>query len=90
MIDENLEKWESTLTAGEMRILMTNLVAEANDLDFFDDRMHTCCFRRTGSFMDCTKYNSDDDIKSQGIVSKIVVPDSCETENSDTNVEFAN
>ena len=40
--------------------------------------------------MDYTKSNSDDGIKPQCIVSKIVVPDSYETETSDTNVEFEN
>ena len=39
VIDENLEKWESKLTASERRVLMTNLVTEANDLVLFDDHM---------------------------------------------------
>ena len=69
---------------------MTKLVTEANGLALFDDSMRIGCFRRTGLLMDCTKSNSDDDIKPKGIFSKIVVPDSYETETSDTNVEFAN
>ena len=68
---------------------MTHLVAEANDLALFDDVMRIGCFRRTGLLMDYTKSSSDDDIKPQGIVSKIVVPESYETEMSDTNVQFA-
>ena len=69
---------------------MTHLVAEANELALFYDVMRICCFRRTGLLMDYTKSSSDDDIKPQGIVSKIVFPDSYETEMSDTSVEFAN
>ena len=90
MIDENLEKWESTLIASERRVLITNLVTDANDLAIFDDRMRMCCFRRTELLMDCKKSNRDDYVKPQGIVSKIVVPDSCKTETFDTNVEFEN
>ena len=40
--------------------------------------------------MNCTKSNRDEDIKPQGIFSKIVAPDSHETRTSDTNVEFSN
>ena len=38
--------------------------------------------------MDYAKSNSDDYIKPQGIISKIIAPDSYETETSDTNIEF--
>jgi len=52
MTDENLEKWESKLTASERRVLMTHLVAEANDLALMDDRMRVGCFKRTGLLME--------------------------------------
>ena len=55
---------------------MTHLVAEANDLALMDDRMRVGCFKRTGLLMEYAKSKFDDDIKPQGVVSKIVVPDS--------------
>ena len=69
---------------------MTSLVTQANDLALFDDYTRTGYFRKTGSLMDCTTHSSDDGIKPQGIVSKIVVNDLHETEIFDTNIEFAN
>ena len=51
--------------------------------------MRIGCFRRT-RLLECTKSDSDDDIKPQDIVSTIVTPDSHESETFDTNVEFAN
>ena len=57
---------------------MTHLVAEANDLALMDDRMRAGCFKRAGLLMEHTKSEFDDDIKPQGVASKIVVPDSCE------------
>ena len=50
---------------------MTSLVAEANDLALMDDRMRVGYFRRTGSIMDYAKSEFDDNIKPQGVVSKI-------------------
>ena len=76
MTDENLEKWESKLTASERRVLMTHLVAEANDLALMDDRMRVGFFKRTGLLIDYSKSEFDDDVKTQGVASKIVVPDS--------------
>ena len=64
---------------------MINLATEANDLALMDDRMRIGCFRRTGLLMDYTKYEFDGDIKAQGVVSKMVVPDSYE--NIETNTE---
>ena len=89
MIVENLKKWESKLIASERRFLITYLVAEVNNLALFDDVTRIGCFRRTGLLVDYTKSSSNDDIKPQGIVSKIVVPESHETGMSDTNAEFA-
>ena len=40
--------------------------------------------------MDYTKSDSDKDIKPQGVISTIVMPDSYETETSNTDVEFEN
>ena len=89
MIDDNLEKWESKLTASERKVLMKNLVAEANDLALMDDRMRVGCFRRTGLLMDYVKSECDDDIKPQGVASKIVAPDSYENPNPNTNSEVS-
>ena len=69
---------------------MTNFVAEAKDLALFDNCMRIGCFRRTGLLMDYTKSDSDKDIKPQGVISTIVMPDSYETETSNTDVEFEN
>ena len=57
---------------------MTNLVAEASDLALIDDRMCVGYFKRTGLLMEYTKSKFDDDIKPQGVVSKIIVSDSHE------------
>ena len=72
MTDENLEKWESKLTASERRVLMTHLVAEANDLALMDDRMRVGCFKCTGLLMDYTKSEFDDDIKPKALCPKLL------------------
>ena len=66
---------------------MTNLVAEANDLALIDDRMRVGCFICTWLLMEYVKSECDEDIKSQGVASKIVVTDSYENPNPNTNSE---
>ena len=53
----------------------TNLVAEVNDLVFLDDHMRVGYFRRTGLLIYYTKSDADNDIKSQGVITAIVIPD---------------
>ena len=68
---------------------MKNLVAEENDLALIDDQIRVGYFRRTGSLMDYVKSKYDDDIKPQGVASKIFVPDSYENPNSNPISEFS-
>ena len=67
---------------------MTHFVTEANDLALFDDIMRIGFFRQTGLLIDYTKSSSNDDIKPQSIVSKMIVPQLHETEMSKTSAKF--
>ena len=85
MTNDNLKKWELKLIASERRVLAAHLVAEANDLALMDDHMRVGCFKRTGLLIEYTKSKFDDDIKLQGVVSKIVVSNSHEIINNNLN-----
>ena len=67
---------------------MTNLVVEVNDLALVDDRVRVSCFRRAGFLVGCTKSEFDDCVKPQGIVSKMVAPDSHENIETNSETEF--
>ena len=65
MDSNNLEKWESAMTAGERRVLTSNFVARANKECLAEDDKRIGCFRRCGALL--TLDGSDDDlIKPQG------------------------
>jgi hypothetical protein len=79
MEEDNLALWEGQISAAQRRVLMTYLVTEAMDeyCCVKNDSMRVGCFVRTGCLMERTKTNSSDDIiTSQGLSSKVVVPDS--------------
>ena len=63
MTNNNLEKWESKLIVSERRVLMTHLVAEANNLALMDDCMRVGCFKHAGLLMEYTKSKFDADMK---------------------------
>ena len=64
MADNNLEKWEEgKLTASDRGVLMSNLVAKANDIALENDNMRVGCFIRTGGLMEFTKSDADKLIK---------------------------
>ena len=75
-MDENLEKWESKFLASKRIVLVTNLVTEANYLALVDNNVRIFCLRLTELLIDYTKFDSDEKIKPQGIVSKMVTPNS--------------
>jgi len=65
MQEENMNHWEQGMTASERRILISNLVGQANDEVLADDDKRIGCFVRTGMLL--TLDGSDDDkIKPQG------------------------
>ena len=58
------------MTASQSRVLMTDLVAEANDFALLDDYIRVGDFRRAGLLMDYTTSDNDDDIKHQCVITK--------------------
>ena len=52
MEESNLEKWEGKMTASERRVLLSNLVGEANEKALNDDDMRFNCFVRTGCLLE--------------------------------------
>ena len=74
------------MTAGERRVLINNLFAEATKNAMKKDHMRINHFVRIWCLLHCTKSEADDLIKPQGVRSKIAVPDSY-VEDS-TNAEF--
>ena len=57
-------------------MLINNIVAEATGNTLEKDDMIMHCFIRTGCLLQHAKCEADNLIKSQGIISKIVIPDS--------------
>ena len=70
-----MAKWEGKMTASERRVLINNIVAEANDVTMMNDGARVGCFLRTGCLLEFTKSSNDDKIKPQGVTSKIVIPE---------------
>ena len=75
MEEDNLLKWEQKITAGEWTVLINNLVAEATEKVMKKDDTRINCFVGTGCLIHYTKFEADDLIKPQGLMSKMVVPD---------------
>jgi hypothetical protein len=53
MDDENLASWEDEkgMPTGARRVLISQLVAQANEDVLKDDKMRIGCFKRTGCLM---------------------------------------
>ena len=62
------------MTASEYKVLINNLIAEATDATIKKDDLRIGCFDRTWCLMHFTKSDTDDEIRPQGVVSKIDVP----------------
>ena len=89
MADDNLEKWEKgKLTVSDRRMLMSNLVTKVNDIALKNDNMRVGCFICTGGLIEFTKSDADKLIKPQGIIDKIVIPDSYTGSNNLDNNEY--
>ena len=63
------------MTASEFGVLINNIVAKSNDITMMNDDARVGYFLRTGCLLEFTKSSNDDKIKPQGVVSKIVIPD---------------
>ena len=76
MDSANLIKWESKMTAMERRILISHLVARAQDEMPLprNDKMQIGCFERTGCLITKKVCKKDALIKPQGITVPFVVP----------------
>lgn len=77
---------EKGMTAGDRRVLISRLVAQANEENLKNDEMRIGCFCRTGMLM--TLDGSDDDkIKPQGLTIPFVVPEGVDlsSNNEDDN-----
>lgn len=73
--EDNLALWEDEagMVTGDRRVLMSRIVALANDEVLKNDKMRIGCFRRTGMLM--TLDGSDDDmIRPQGLTIPVIVP----------------
>ena len=76
MDSNNLKKWESKMTTMERRILITHLVARAQDFMLLpeNDKMRINCFERTGCLITTKICDKDALIKPQGVTIPFVVP----------------
>ena len=72
----NLLKWEGKMTAMERRILVTHLVARAQEYMLLPENDHKRinCFERTGYLITVEAYEKDKLIKPQGVTIPFVVP----------------
>ena len=73
----NLLKWESNMTAMERRILVTHLVARAQEYMLEDDQdsARIGCFEQTGSLITASISNEKDKLISpQGVTVPFIVP----------------
>jgi DDE superfamily endonuclease len=73
--EDNLALWEDEkgMLAGDRRVLMSKLVALANDEVLKNDSVRIDCFQRTGMLM--TLDGTDDDkIRPQGLTIPVVIP----------------
>ena len=73
---DNLLKWEGKMTAMERRILVTHLVARAQEymLSADQDDNRISCFKRTGCLITTQVCNRDAKIKPQGVTVPFIVP----------------
>ena len=88
MDEDNMALWEDEggMIPGDRRVLMSKLVAAANEEVLKNDKMRIGCFERTGMLM--TLDGSDDDkIRPQGLTITVVVPQGVDltTDNHDFN-----
>ena len=70
-----MAKWEDKMTASERRVLINNIVAEANGVTMMNNGVRVGFFLRTGCLLELTKSSNDDKIKPQGVTSEIVIPE---------------
>ena len=93
MNEENLTKWEGVMTAGERRILTTNLVGKSQEQVLLPENnaMRVACFERTGcliTFMTSEQFDSK--IKPQGVepgTLKVPTDDSLIRQDQNNDVE---
>jgi hypothetical protein len=60
IMEENLEKWEPGMTAGERCVLISNIAADAFKETMKDDKMQVGCFKQTGCLL--TLDGTDDEL----------------------------
>ena len=72
----NLLKWEGKMTAMERRILVTHLVARAQEYMLLPENDHKRinCFERTGCLITVEAYEKDKLIKPQGVTVPFEIP----------------
>ena len=94
MDEEHLTKWEGAMTAGERRILTTNLVGKSVEQVLLpeNNEMRVACFERTGcliTFMTSEQFDSK--IKPQGVepgTLKVPTDDSLIRQDQNNDVEI--
>ena len=62
------------MSASKRRVLLSNLVGEANEIVLNNDDIRVNCFVCTGCLLEHEKSDADDLIKRQGVRSKIITP----------------
>ena len=67
-------QWEDKTLASERRVLLSNLVGEANEKVLNNDDICVNCFVQTNCLLECEASESDNLITLQGVCSKIIVP----------------
>ena len=88
MEEENLAKWEGSMSAAERRVLTTHLVAQATKETMTKDNMRVECFERTGCLIQMENTaEADKLITPQGITSVVVVVPDTVGDEDDANVQ---
>ena len=88
MQESNLAQWEGKMSASERRVLLSNLVGEANEKVLNNDDMRVNCFVRTGCLLQYEPSDSDNLIKPQGVRSKIIIPPTYAETNIGAAIEY--
>ena len=84
LVDEdNMTLWESEkgMVTADRRVLISKLVAQANEETLKNDEMHISCFLRTGMLVTLDG-SEDDKIKPQGLTIPFEMPDEVDSTSS--------
>ena len=56
-----------------MRVLISHILADVTETILKESKLHRACFAHTGCLIEFTRSDNDNLIKSQGVISKIII-----------------